>query len=68
MYISPSKAVQTLTHEIRNREMPGLNQGPYTERYEVIRGFLQFFLIGIGTVGITELLSLPLSSFHIIIQ
>jgi len=39
--------------------MPGLNHGPYTECYEVIRGFLQFFLTCIGTVGITGLLSLP---------
>ena len=39
-YLTPSKAIQALAHEIRNREMPGLNHGPYTERYEAIRGFL----------------------------
>jgi len=59
IYLSQSKVVQALTHEIRNREMLGLNHGPYTERYEVIRGFLQSFL-----VGITGLLSLPSPSFH----
>jgi len=67
-YLSQRKVVQALTHEIRNREIPGLNHGPYTERCEVTRGFLQSFLTRIGTVGITELSSLPSLTFHNIIQ